>query len=169
MPTVSNTSPLLNLAIIGRLDLLRSQFGSITIPPSVLQELRIQEDLPGSVEMRTAVGDGWIRVQEAMDGALVRLLQRDLDKGEAEAIALALQLNAKWTLLDEREGRKTAKDFGLKVTGTLGILLRDKQEGNLPSIHEAMIQLREKAGFHIGSALFTEILIKIGEFSCPAR
>jgi len=48
MPAVSNTSPILNLAIIDYLFLMREQFGQLFIPPAVLHELRIEEDLPGS-------------------------------------------------------------------------------------------------------------------------
>jgi len=114
---VSNTSPVLNLAIIGRLSLLREQFEEIWIPAAVLEELRLEEDLPGSRVMREAIDAKWLRVEEVKDQSLVHILQRDLDKGEAEAIALALQMKAEWTLLDEREARRIAKSLGLKVIG----------------------------------------------------
>jgi predicted nucleic acid-binding protein len=55
MPIVSNTSPILNLAIIDQLDLLREQFGEISISPAVLEELRITENLPGSQHVREAI------------------------------------------------------------------------------------------------------------------
>jgi predicted nucleic acid-binding protein len=63
MPVVSNTSPVLNLAVIGRLSLLHDQFGEILIPNAVLEELRIQEDLPGSQAMREALKEGWLLIQ----------------------------------------------------------------------------------------------------------
>jgi len=163
MPIVSNTSPLLNLAIIGHLSLLRQQFGEIWIPPAVIEELRVEEDLPGSHAVREAVDLGWLRVKRVEDQALVKILQRDLDDGEAEAIALALQMKANRVLLDEREGRRVAKSLGLKVTGVLGILLRAKHEGHLPSLQEAMEQLQEQAGFRIGRELFADILREGGE------
>ena len=77
MPVVSNTSPILNLAIIGRLDLLREQLGKISIPPAVFSELRSGEDLPGSQDTREAIQSGWLEVREAKDALLVQLLQRD--------------------------------------------------------------------------------------------
>ena len=163
MPVVSNTSPVLNLAIVGRLSLLRKQFGEIRIPPAVLQELRVGEDLPGSQSVRGAVEKGWLRVEEVKDRPFVQVLQRDLDKGEAEAIALALQVKAKWTLLDEREGRRVAKSLGLKVTGVLGILLRAWREGELPSLQRAMEELRAKAGFRLGVELFADLVRESGE------
>ncbi|MBU2499370.1 MAG: DUF3368 domain-containing protein, partial [Proteobacteria bacterium] len=123
MPAVSNTSPLLNLAIIGQLGLLKGQFKTILIPPAVREELRIESDLPGSKVIGEAIEAGWIRIEQVRDMSFVKVLQRELDKGESEAIALALQAQADWTLLDEKEGRRVAKSLGLRVTGVLGILL----------------------------------------------
>ena len=57
---VSNTSPLLNLAIIDCLSLLQQQFGEIWIPPVVIKELRLEEDLPGSHAVREAIEGGWL-------------------------------------------------------------------------------------------------------------
>jgi hypothetical protein len=99
MPVVSNTSPILNLALIGQLTLLRDQFEQVWIPGGVLGELRVQEDLPGSQAIRAALAEGWLRSQEVDDLALVQALCRDLDQGEAEAIALAIQGKAEWVLL----------------------------------------------------------------------
>lgn len=158
MPVVSNTSPILNLAIVGRLSLLREQFREIWIPRAVLDELRPEEDLPGSPAVREAMAAGWLQVKEVQDQLLVEVLRRDLDKGEAETIALALQAKADWTLLDEREGRRIAKSLGLKATGVLGILLRARREGKLPSLQEASEELREKAGFRIGATLFADLM-----------
>ena len=158
MPVVSDTSPVLNLAIINELSLLRRQFREIWIPPTVLEELRPEQDLPGSQAVREAIQTGWIRVEGVKDQTLAHVLQRDLDKGEAEAIALALQLKAEWILLDERGGRRVAKSLGLKVTGVLGILLRAWREGDLPSLQRTVEELREKAGFRIRGELFADLL-----------
>jgi len=65
MLTISNTSPILNLAIIGQLDLLRRQFGLLYIPAVVRDELRPDEDLPGSIAIQRALNDGWLSVVEA--------------------------------------------------------------------------------------------------------
>jgi len=163
MPVVSNTSSVLNLAIIGQLSLLHEQFGEIWIPAAVLGELRVEEDLPGSQAVRGALEAGWLGVEEVKDQMLAQVLQRDLDKGEAEAIVLALQMKAGRVLLDEREGRRVAKSLGLNVTGVLGILLRARREGRLPSLQKAMDELRERAGFRIGAELYADILRESGE------
>ena len=158
MPVVSNTSPILNLAIIEQLSLLRDQFGEIWIPAAVVEELRVGEDLPGSQVVRKAIDAGWLRIEDVKEQAVPRVLQRSLDRGEAEAIALAVQVKAEWLLLDEQEARRVAKALGLKVTGILGILLRTNRLGNLPSLQKTMDQLRERAGFRIGAELYTDLI-----------
>jgi len=158
MPVVSNTSPILNLAIIGELYLLRDQFGVILIPPVVLDELHVDKNLPGSEDVNNAIKDGWIRIEAVKQNALVRALQRDLDNGEAEAIALAIQVNAEWLLIDERDGRNAGKSMELKVVGILGILLKAYREGKLKSLKQAMSKLREKAGFYVKEDLYNAII-----------
>ena len=163
MPVVSNTSPILNLAIIGELTLLREQFGVILIPNAVLEELQVESNLPGSQAVREAVNAGWIRIETVKEDPLVRAMQRDLDRGEAEAIALALQVNAEWILMDERDGRKSAKSMKLNVVGVLGVLLKAKREGKLKSLSHAMNDLKEKAGFYVQDDLYSAILQKGNE------
>ena len=84
MPTVRNTSPLLSLAIIGRLTLLKEQFETIFIPPGVREELRVERDLPGFRVIGEAIEAGWIQIEQVRDVAFVKLLRRELDKGEEE-------------------------------------------------------------------------------------
>lgn len=86
MPAVSNTSPILNLAIIGKLSLLHEQFDTILIPTAVEDELRIQEELPGCDEIRAALGEGWLATVEVKDKDKAQLLNRELDRGESEAM-----------------------------------------------------------------------------------
>lgn len=158
MQVVSNTSPILNLAIINQLDLLRQQFDKVIIPNAVLEELRVSENCPGSATIQSAIESGWIEIRENCDQRLTQLLRQTLDRGESEAIALALELKADWTLLDGREGRKTAKSLGLQVTGILGILLRAKQDDQLGSLSVAINDLINKAGFRIAPDLLKRIL-----------
>lgn len=158
MLVVSNTSPVLNLAIVNQLILLRQQFGEISIPEAVLDELKVSEERPGSQVIREAIESGWIQIQQVSHEPLAQLLKQTLDQGEAEAIALAVKLRADWTLLDEREGRKTAKSLGLNVTGILGILLRAKQVGEIESLQPVIDDLINKAGFRIAPELLIQIL-----------
>lgn len=160
MPVVSNTSPILNLAIVDQLDLLRQQFGEILIPNPVLDELKIGEERPGSQAIREAIASGWIQTQKVSNEPLAQLLKQTLDRGEAEAIALALKMKAEWILLDEREGRKVAKSLGLEVAGILGILLRAKQLGEIESLQAIIDDLINKAGFRIAPELLAQIVMQ---------
>ena len=163
MPVVSNTSPVLNLAVIDRLSLLHQQFGEIWLPPAVISELRVDEGLPGSSIVQRALEARWLHIHAVEDRGLVQVLRRDLDRGEAEAIALAMQVKADYILLDEKEGRRIAKSLGLRTTGVLGVLSRAKREGNLSSVWEAIQQLQTQAGFRIGIDLLADILRENGE------
>lgn len=158
MATVSNTSPLLNLAIIDRLSLVRSQFGRVLVPSSVVEEFRLGEGRPGSSALRESLREGWITETGVSDSALARTLRHDLDRGEAEAIALATEKEANRILLDEREGRRRARRLDLEVTGVLGVLLRAEHEGELESLPRALNRLEEEAGFWIGDELREQIL-----------
>ncbi|MFO8100234.1 MAG: DUF3368 domain-containing protein [Salinibacter sp.] len=157
MPVVSNTSPLLNLAIISQLELVETQFPHVFVPPAVVSEFRLGSGRAGSTALGRAVGE-WMEVHEPSDEALVRTLRHDLDEGEAEAIALAAEHSADRILLDEREGRRRARRIGLEVTGVLGILLRADREGEIPSLSQAVDQLENEAGFWIAPTLREQVL-----------
>jgi len=94
---------------------------------------------------------------EIRDERLKRVLQLQLDEGEAETIVLALEVNADLVLLDDREACLKAKRLGLRVTGTLGILLRAKKLGLVQSLREELNKLKE-TGFRISKSLEKEIL-----------
>ncbi len=163
MPVVSNTSPILNLAIIGQLDLLRQQFSDVLIPPMVWQELKVDTELPGVEPIRLALQNRWLQVVELSNADMARALRRDLDNGEAEAIALALQLKLTTILIDEHDGRAAAKAMGLVPVGVLGVLLRAKRTGTLNSVVTAMQALQDQAGFFINPDLFATLAREAGE------
>lgn len=158
MLVISNTSPLLNLAIIDHLHLIEQQFGEIIIPKGVFVELRISENLKGSQELRQAIEKGWIKVQEVQNKAFVQLLRRELDLGETEAIALAIESKADLLLLDEREGRRIARNFNVKITGIMGIVLKAWHQEKIVSVEDVINQLRKDAHFHISAKLEQQIL-----------
>ena len=152
---VSDSSPLIHLSQIGRLILLRKLFGELLIPPTVYREVVVEgRKRPGSREVGEA---SWIKVVEVRNKYLKRILQLLLDEGEAEAIVLALEANANLVLLDDREARLQAKRLGLRVTGTLGILLRAKKLGLIENLREELNKLKE-TGFRISESLEEEAL-----------
>lgn len=140
---VSDTSPLLNLALVDRLSVLSEQFESIVVPDAVRTELLAGEDGVGRLE--TLLESDFVSVQPAENRELVRELRSELDAGEAAAIALALERDADLVLVDERDGRTVARRHDLTVTGVVGTLLRAARDGTV-DIETAMSELRD-AGF----------------------
>lgn len=156
MIVVSNTSPLTNLAAIGQFDLLRNLYGRLHIAPSVWDELNTGgEHWPGRDAVAAA---DWIERHAVQNQALVTALQRDLDRGEAESIALALELDANLVLLDEKEGRHTAKRLGLRVVGVVGILLEAKATGAVDTVRPHLNALCQAAGFYLSDSLYQHAL-----------
>lgn len=158
---VSNTSPLMNLAIIGQLDLLRHFYKTIHVPEAVWDELVTRgAGKPGSKAIANTV---WIQKHEVQNQHLVAALLEQLDRGEAETIALALESKASLILLDETEGRRVARLHGLNVTGVLGILLQAKTQKLIPSLKDNLNQLQRDAHFWINPSLFERLLRAVGE------
>jgi hypothetical protein len=159
MPTFSNTSPLLYLHQTGRLDLLKRLYGTVYLAPAVLSELRAGAKLGVSVPEPRDID--WLSLLAVRDASLMPLIT-DLGPGETETIALALEHPGSLVILDDLLGRRVALGAGLRVTGTLGLLLKAKRLGMLPSMAEAIGELRA-AGMWIGDALATNILAEAGE------
>lgn len=113
MIVVSNTSPLSNLATIGRLELLKQLYGKVLIPSAVYREiLDSGETDPATLAIQTL---DWIECQSITNQSLLQKLQINLDPGEAEAITLAVELKADRLIIDERRGRNEAIQLSLQV------------------------------------------------------
>lgn len=156
MIVVSNTSPLTNLAAIGQFDLLHKLYDKIYIAQAVWEELNARgQRWPGCDEVAAA---DWIDRHTVQNKTLVTALQRDLDAGEAESIALALELEADLILLDEREGRHAAQRMGLRVVGVVGVLLEAKANDAVGAIRPLLDGLRQTAGFYLSESLYEHAL-----------
>lgn len=97
------------------------------------------------------------------DEPLVRLLARDLDAGESEVIALALERKASLVLLDESEARRIAERYGLTKTGVIGLLIRARREGLFDSLQAELDKLQRLGGFWIEDRLYHRVLASMGE------
>ena len=161
MIVVSDTSPLTNLAAIGQFGLLRRLYAELYIADGVWDELNAEgERWPGRDQVAAA---DWIERRVVQNHALVTVLRRDLDRGEAESITLALELGADLVLLDEREGRRAATRLGLRVVGVVGILLEAKANGIVDEIRPHLDSLRQTAGFYLSESLHQHALMLAGE------
>lgn len=161
MNVVSDASPLINLARIGELDLLHRLYGDLLIPDAVWREVVIKgAGQPGAEEVRAV---SWIKTRDVVNEHLVRALRQDLDAGEAEAIALALEVEADLLLMDERLGRDTAQHLGVRYMGLIGVLIGAKWNGWIRAIRPRLDMLRDEANFRVSDALYARVLQDEGE------
>jgi len=147
LAVVSNSSPLIALARIERLDLLPAIFESVLIPPAVAREIAPAIPVPPT----------WLRIQGPNVAPPASLLRRRLGDGEREALALAIELKADWIILDDLPARRSAEATGLNVIGTLGTLVTAKRAGLLKSIRPELDALL-RTSFFLSPQLYDKLL-----------
>lgn len=157
---VVDTSPLIFLAHLDRLDLLRRSADEILVPPAVLRELQAKPE--SSISRIDAARRTWLRLEAPKGKNFLRVLRLELDEGEAEAIALAYEQSADRTVIDDLAGRRFARRLELPIVGTLGLLLAARLRGDIDSIKNEIDALRE-AGFYASESLVNEVLRAAGE------
>ena len=147
-----NTGPLIALVACQSLDLLKELHRHVLVPTAVVDEFGrggagagVEAGLPAWLEVRS------------LTAPLPPLLAAHLDKGEASAIALALEARVPLVAIDERRGRLVARDVGLMVTGTLGLLLRAKRLGIIDAVAPRLTAMRQR-GIWLGEALVRHVL-----------
>lgn len=158
---VSNTSPLYYATRIGHLDLLRQLYGNILIPEQVYAELGA--GIAGKAVMNQIYSSRWIIRKSVRNRTFVADLQKELDAGESEAIALAKEIRANLLLLDEHRGRKIADREGLKKTGIIGVLLDAKRTHLVTEIKPLLDKLFQDTNFHGSRELYQQALALAGE------
>jgi predicted nucleic acid-binding protein len=146
---VSDTSCLILLDKLGRIGLLKSLFGNITVTKTVADEFG--NVLPEFVEIENPKNKNYQKILESF-----------LDPGEASAIALALEKEECLLIIDEFKGRREARQLGLNYTGTLGILIVAKEKGLINSVTEIIKEIG-KTDFRINEKLINEVKRKSGE------
>ncbi|MFZ4676155.1 MAG: DUF3368 domain-containing protein [Nodosilinea sp.] len=161
MIIVSDTSPINNLAEINQLHLLHQLYGTVLIPEAVFQELTDPSfPVAGATEVQTF---DWIQTLTVSDRTLVEAMSNELDIGEAEAIALAVEIQADQVLIDERRGRLVATRLNLRCIGILGILVEAKSQGLIAEVKPLLDALVNEAGFWVAEPLYNSILRLVGE------
>jgi len=160
MVVISNSSPIIHLAKIGRLNLLERLYSRILVPEKVYLECTDTVHYHKEVEL-IAAQSAWIKRHLIEDDRLFNLLYAEIDAGEAEALVLALEQKADLLLLDDQEARSMARKLGLPVTGTLGVLLKAKNEGMINSFAEDLQKL-QRSGFWLSQNLVNTLLSSSG-------
>lgn len=161
MIVVSDTSPISNLLRIEQLHLLKALYSRVIIPESVYREIGGLETF--GIDISWLLRTDWIMIQAVQNQVLVARLRNELDLGEAEAIALSIEVGGDRLLIDERLGRRVAERFGLKVTGLLGVLVAAKQSGLISELQPLLDTLINQAKFRVHPDLYQQILQDVGE------
>ncbi len=150
---ISNTTPILSLLRINKLSLLKKLYGQIIIPFAVYQEIENGRD---KLYYQDLLRISWIEIQKVKNPDSRKYLF-DLDDGEAEVLVLANEINSDLVILDEIMGRRYARQLNLKVTGTMGVLLKAKEEGYILSIKDLLTELAQK-GIWLNPKLIAKVL-----------
>ncbi|MDB6139906.1 MAG: putative nucleic acid-binding protein contains domain [Verrucomicrobiaceae bacterium] len=158
---ISNTTPLINFAEIGCLDLLGELFGTVVIPPAVEIEVMAKSGLFAAAA--EAIHDGLMPVLPPKDVLLVRSFLAAVHPGESECLALALEHPGSLLLLDDLAAREIAGANGCLYTGTIGCLAEAKKRGLISAIGPLLMALRTRARFWISEPLFQAVLRGAGE------
>lgn len=148
---VANSSPLIALEQIGHLDLLKELFSTVLIPPAVARETAPSLAQPA-----------WIVERALTQPISSRVLDASLGAGESEAISLALEVEARWIVLDDRPARRLAEAMGVPFIGTLGVLLACKRRNLLPAVRPCVDALMN-LGFRVAPHLYERVLADAGE------
>jgi predicted nucleic acid-binding protein len=141
---ITDTSCLIALTKTGVLDVLPQMYRRIIVTSDIVEEFG--EPIPQ-----------WIEVMAVPDPKYQRMLEKSLDAGEASAIALAVALEDVLLVLDDLKARKEAKRLGLKVTGTLGVLFRAKENGFILAL-KPCIETLLASDFRISPDIVKELL-----------
>jgi predicted nucleic acid-binding protein len=157
MKIVSNTSPLIFLSKIGRLEILSALFDKVYISMAVYHEFTVNKNDDANQIIHDKITSGLIEVFKVQNEVAVKTLMGRLHFGEIETIIGAGELKVQRVILDDLYARNKARQFDLLVTGTLGILLLGYHEGIIKDI-QAEIQKLKIAGFRISDDIIEKIL-----------
>ena len=153
---VSDDSPLIVLLKTNKLSILQKLFTKIIVPKAVYQEITAKEQ-----EKQIFDKTDWIEIRDIKNSELNNLLEKLIDKGEAEAIILAKELKTS-LLVDDAKARKYAILLNVEVIGTLGLLKMAKKRGIIPSVKETISDMLAE-GYYIEDKLIARILEDVGE------
>jgi predicted nucleic acid-binding protein len=138
---VADSSPLNYLVLIGQVSILPDLFGEVILPHAVYSEL-VSQNAPDEVRRWMSSLPPWIRVEIVTEDAIAGIAEEQLHIGEREAIALAQLLRADYLVIDEKAGRRAARDRNIVVVGTIGVLEKADSEGLLSDFPADVRRLR---------------------------
>lgn len=156
---IVNSTPLIVLCGVGKLDILRELYREIFIPAAVYQEVTAVKD---SACTQIMTQKSWIHVERIRSDADRMMYKAKLHAGEVEVMILAQEQEADLVIIDDNAAKKTAKYLGLTVTGTLGVLIRAKQKGLIERVQPLLSEMKRN-GFYISAKVEKMVLEYAGE------
>lgn len=162
MLIIADTTPIISLVKIGLLNLLDGMYGEILLPAAVYDELVCNPAMEKEAEM--IKNSPFISVRTVENQLAVTILRKQLNlgAGESEAIILATTLTADLLIIDEKKARGIAKNLGIKITGTLGILVDAKRQNKIQAIKPLLDELI-RHNIRISEKLYGDILALVDE------
>ncbi len=155
---ISNTTPILSLLKINQIEILKKIYGEIIIPYGVYTEIENGKSKKYYIDLKTIK---WKKILKLKDRKPLKYLS-ELDKGEAEVIVLAKEIKSDLIIIDEKLGRYFAKKYNLKLTGTLGVLIKAKKLGFFKKIGFLIKRMQEN-GIWLNQKLINKILKMVDE------
>lgn len=155
MIVICNSSPLIALLSIKRLDILNKLFKKVIVPEAVYREVFKAKSILETSKI--------FQIEQVKDKNLVKLLRMHLDCGESEAIALAIEQGIDRVIIDDKQARKIADKQGLKVIGTLGILMLAKKKQIIKEVRPLILNIMENINFRISERILNKALEFVGE------
>ncbi len=146
---ISDTSCLILLDKIGELKLLNKLFGQIIVTQEIANEFK--KELPD-----------WFTIEEPANKTYQKILEASLDKGEASAIAFAIEQVDCLLIIDDYKGRNYAEQLGIKITGTLGVIIDAKLSGHIESVRPMLDKIK-KTDFRLTEELEKRTIEKASE------
>lgn len=162
MTVICNATPLINFAAIDQLNILHDVFGQVIIPQAVYDETT-EPNFPNAKIIIQAANSDWLKVCRVNPSNSSIL--PELDAGEREVIALAIERRNRNVLLDEKKARKIAQDLGLEVIGTIGILLLAKNMRVISEVSPLLDDMIDIARYWVSKSLYQQVLLLAGELS----
>ncbi|MBI4688660.1 MAG: DUF3368 domain-containing protein [Nitrospirae bacterium] len=160
MRVVVNATPIIALSRIKKLELLHKIYRKVFIAKEVFAET--VEFSRGKPDVSSIESSSFLEVTEVKNMVGVEMLLTELDRGESETIVLAKEINADLIIMDEKLGREIAELKGLKITGTIGVLIEAKYRKLIPEVREYLDLLRNK-GVWVSTELYNKVVKELKE------
>lgn len=157
---IVNSTPLIALCHVDQLEVLKSIYGEITIPQAVYKEISAKQDSICKKQVDAALG--WIHVENIQNEMAKSMYKTQLHEGEVEVMILAKETEANLVIIDDANAKKHARYLGLTVTGTLGVLIKAKNQGHISELKPMLEEMVAK-NIYLSDKIIQKCLQQVNE------